>query len=220
MQLIEDLRADHDLIDQVLGSLRAYVTARLAGQGEPADGPRFIAFFRHFAGEHHHGKEEDVLFRALWERAELPAERGPIAALTGEHGRMGEVLEALAVLLEGPLRDEADRRRLRELATDYSRSLWRHLDAENSVLFPESEAHLRRFNIRELPAPPMTEAQRVARDAGAGLVPVYPPEPDPGVFRGDGCIACPSYNVTCDGVEREWWTDHAWEDFEERMSGE
>lgn len=219
MQLIENLRADHELIETVLGSLRAFVTARLNGQGDPADGHRFMVFFRSFAGDYHHALEEEVLFRALWERAELPADRGPIAALSGEHRRLGGLLEAMAVLLDAPLA-AADRLRLQQLAVDYSRSLWHHIDAENSVMFPESEAHLRHFHIRELPARPMTEVERAARDAGVALVAAYPPERDLDVFRGDGCIACPSYNVTCDGLEREWWSDHTWEDIQERMSGD
>ena len=220
MQLIEDLEADHRLIEQVLGSLRAFVTARLEGLGDPADGAVFMTFFRRFAGDYHHAREEEVLFRALCEQAELPAERGPIAALTGEHRRMGEVLEAMAVLLEEPLAAPESRTRLQALAVDYSRSLWHHIDAENSVMFPESQEHLRQFNIRELAARPMTPIEAAARDAGAALVAAYPPQEDLDFQRGDGCIHCPSYNTTCDGLEREWWTEHAWEDFNERMSGD
>ena len=220
VQLIDDLEEDHQLIEQVLGSLRAFVTARLAGQGDPADGPVFTAFFRRFAGDYHHAREEEVLFRALSEQAELPSERGPIAALTGEHRRMGEVLEAMAALLEDPLTAPEPRNRLQALAVDYSRSLWHHIDAEQSVMFPESREHLRQFNIRELAARAMTPAEAAAREAGAALVAVYPPHEDLDFQRGDGCIHCPSYGTTCDGLEREWWTEHAWEDFNERMSSD
>src|SRR5512141_852317 len=129
MQLIEDLRAEHELIEQALGSLRAYVTARLAGQGDPADGARFMAFFRRYAGDFHHHKEEEALFKALAERAELPAHRGPIAALTGEHQRMASLLDGLGELLGAPLTTAEDRQRVQALAVDYSRSLWRHIDA-------------------------------------------------------------------------------------------
>ena len=38
------------------------------------------------------------------------------------------------------------------LAMEYSRTLWLHLDAENSVLLPESEARPRRNNVTELPS--------------------------------------------------------------------
>ncbi|MDP1833115.1 MAG: hemerythrin domain-containing protein [Geothrix sp.] len=220
MQLIEDLRTEHDLIEQVAGSLRAFVTARLAGQGVAADGVRFMAFFRRYAGDFHHGKEELVLFHALATQAELPADRGPLAALTGEHRRMAGLLDALEGLLGGPLAVEADRQRIQALAVDYSRSLWRHMDAENSVLFPESEERLRRAHIRELPSRPMTGAELAAHGAGLALVAAYPPQRDPEAIRGDGCVACPSYGTACDGLEREWWTDLEWEDMWERMSSD
>lgn len=220
MQLIEDLRAEHDLIEQALGSLRAFVTTRLAGHGDLADGPRFLAFFRRFAGDFHHHKEEEVLFRALVDKAELPADRGPIAALTGEHQRMGGLLDAMEELIAAPLESEAERQHLQALAVDYSHSLWRHIDAENSVMFPESQERLRRFHVRELPSRPMTKEERLAKEAGLALIATYPPQHDPEVHRGDGCIACPSFGTTCDGLEREWWTDLEWEDMEERMQSD
>jgi hemerythrin-like domain-containing protein len=220
MQLIEDLRKEHELIEQAVGSLRAFVTARLAGQGDPADGTRFMAFFRHYAGDFHHDKEEAVLFRALVDRAEIPEDRGPIAAITGEHRRMAQLLDGLEPLLGSPLLAAAERTRILALAVDYSHSLWRHMDAENSVLFPEGQERLRRFHIQELPSRPMTEAEQQAREGALALLAIYPPEHDPEVNRGDGCVACPSFGTTCDGLEREWWTDLEWEDMHERMSSD
>lgn len=220
MRLIEDLRAEHELIERMAGSLRAFVAARMAGQGDPADGARFMAFFRHFAGTFHHDKEEAVFFKALAERAELPAHRGPIAALTGDHQRMGALLDGMAGLLDGPHETPEARQRLQDLAVDYSRSLWRHIDAENSVVFPEGQERLRRFHVRELPSRPMTDLERAAHDAGLALVAAYPPQHDAEVHRGDGCVACPSYGTACDGLEREWWTDLEWEDMWDRMSSD
>ncbi len=220
MQLIEDLREEHELIDQVLGSLRAFVLARLAGQGDPADGARFLAFFRHFAGDFHHDREEQVLFKALIERAELPSDRGPIPALTGEHRRMGGVLEAMAGLLDGPLITPEAKTRLQELATDYTRSLWRHLDAENSVMLPESEERLRRAFVRELPSRPLTPAEYGAREGALALLACYPPVEDPTLIRGDGCMACPSHGLTCDGLEHAWWTEEEWEHRPSRLGGD
>ncbi|MCM2249747.1 MAG: hemerythrin domain-containing protein [Geothrix sp.] len=220
MQLIEDLQREHELIEQVLGSLRQFAEARLDGRGDPADGARFMAFFRRYAGDFHHHKEEEILFRALVERAELPAERGPIAALTGEHRRLADLLDAMEGLIGAPLADAAGRQRLRALAVDYSRSLWRHIDAENSVLFPEGEERLRRFHVRELPSRPMTEAEAAAREGGLALLASYPPLHDAEVHRGDGCVACPSFGTACEGLEYEWWTDLEWEDAEERRGGD
>jgi hemerythrin-like domain-containing protein len=216
MKLIDDLRAEHDLIEQVLGSLRTFVNARLAGQGDPADGLRFMAFFRRYAGDFHHHKEEEVLFRALAERAELPAHRGPIAALTGEHRRMAGLLDGLESLLGSPLPTDEDRRQVEALALDYSRSLWRHIDAENSVLYPQGEERLRRFHVRELPSRPMTEAEAAAREGALALIQNHRPMHDAEVHRGDGCVACPSFGTTCEGLEYEWWTELEWEESEER----
>lgn len=219
MQLIEALRAEHELIEQVVGSLRTFVDRRLAGQGDPADGARFMAFFRRYAGDFHHDKEEEVLFQALTERAEIPADHGPIAAMTGEHRRMGGLLDAMDPLLGAPL-EAADRPRLQALALDYSHSLWRHIDAENSVLFPEGQERLRRFHVQELPCRAMTAEEVTAREDGLALITRYPPTLDPEVHRGDGCVACPSYGTTCNGLEREWWTDLEWEDMWDRMSSD
>ena len=90
----------------------------------------------------------------------------------------------------------------------------------NSVLFPEGQERLRRFHVRELPSRPMTEAEAAAREAGLALLALYPPVPDPEAHRGDGCVSCPSYGTTCEGLEREWWTDLEWEDMWERMSSD
>jgi hemerythrin-like domain-containing protein len=220
MQLIEDLRTEHALIEEVVGSLRAFVAARLAGHGDLADAPRYMAFFRRYAGDFHHDKEEEVLFRALVEQAEVPGERGPIAAITGEHRRMARLLDGLEPLLGSPLESEADRLRLQALAVEYSHSLWRHMDAENSVLFPEGQERLRRSHVGELPSRPLTEAEAKAREGALSLLVLYPPQHDPTVHRGDGCVACPSFGTTCDGLEYEWWTDLDWEDAQERRNSD
>jgi len=218
MQLLEELRAEHDLIDQVVGSLRTFVAARLGGTADPADGPRFIRFFRVYAGHFHHAREEDTLFVALHERAELPNDRGPIAVMLGDHERMARVLDQLEAALAAPL-DTADTRgALEASAVEYSRSLWLHIDAENSVLFPEGQERLRRHGIYELPGRPMTTDEQDARAIGETLVQQYRPMEDPGIIRGAGCVICPAFTQDCRGLEREWWTELEWEEFEDHLS--
>jgi hemerythrin-like domain-containing protein len=215
MQLIDELVAEHALIEDVLGSLRAYVEARTAGGADPADGGRFLRFFRLFAGDFHHAREEDTLFAALVAKAELPADRGPIATMIGQHAHMAGLLDQMQPLL-GPL-DPASEPRLRALAVSYSHALWHHIDAENSVLLPESEARLRRHHVLELPSRPMTAEEQEARAGGELLRVRYPPLPDREVLRGDGCALCPAYGETCRGLEREWWNEWEWEEFEDHM---
>ena len=149
MKLIDTLQDEHVLIDQVLGSFRAYVDGLVNGTAGPNDGRRFVAFFSEFAGHFHHDREERVLFEALVKEAELPGDSGPVHALLREHAEMEEWLREMTPLLERTPESDDDRGRLRALAILYSHALWRHIDAENSVLYPEGEERLGRCGIRD-----------------------------------------------------------------------
>ena len=56
-----------------------------------------------------------------------------------------------------------------------------------------------------------------AREDGEGLRETYPPRLDPSLIRGEECVICPHYGQTCDGIEREWWSDAEWEEFPDRV---
>lgn len=216
MKLIDTFQEEHVLIDQVLGSLRTFVEELVAGTAHAADGKRFAAFFTEFAGRFHHDREECVLFDALVKEAQLPRDRGPVHAITHEHAEMDEWLRAMTPLLEhGPQSDD-DRARLRTMAIRYSHALWRHIDAETSVLYPEGMERLRRCGVRELPDRPMSETEAAARDGAATLPLRYPPLEDDALVRGEGCFLCRAYGETCNGLEAEWWTDLEWDEFYDR----
>lgn len=213
MKLIDAFQDEHVLIDQVLGSFRTYVGRLVDGTADPDDGRRFTVFFTEFAGHFHNDREERVLFDALVTETELPGDRGPVHAVTHEHAEMKGWLREMAPLLEQSPQSEDERVRLRALATRYSHALWRHIDAENSVLYPEGVERLRRCGIRELPDRSMSEAEAAAREDAAALLVRYPPVEDDALTRGDGCFMCRAYGETCDGLEAEWWTDLEWDEF-------
>lgn len=217
MKLIEELRAEHQLIEKVLGALRTFAKRWGAGGVPASDADGFVRFFLLFAGTWHHGREENTLFSALTEHAELAKGSGPVRSLFDQHEQMAVVLEEIVPLLrrEGLSPDEA--RRLEEAVLRYSRALLAHIDAENSVLLPESEERLRRAGIRELSSRARTPEEERARAEGERLAAAYPSDEDPGAIRGEGCVICPSLGVTCRGLEQEWWTDPEWESFEERQ---
>jgi hemerythrin-like domain-containing protein len=217
MELIAQLRAEHDLIEQVAGSLRTYVRARARGEGDPGDGLRLLTFFRLYAGHYHHAREEDTLFVALQREAELPGDRGPIAVLVDDHRRMGRLLDDMAPLIGADALEEPGRLRLTVLALAYSEQLWHHIDAENSVLLPESEERLRRRGVYELPGRDLTAEEEAARVDGLALVAAYPPAPEPDVLRGEGCVMCPAFVDNCRGLEREWWNEWEWDEFEDHL---
>lgn len=212
MRLIEELEREHDEIDRALGALRAFVAARRRGEADAADGATFVRFFREYAGHHHHAREEQVLFPALEQALELRNDQGPIPNLTREHGELAVILGKLSA----KLRDGAADEETEALAIAYSRGLWLHLDAENSVLLREAAFRLPRAGVHELPTPPPSAEALAALEAVRALVLRFPYGEDPGVIRGQGCIVCPSYGVTCDGLERAWWTASEWEEAADR----
>jgi hemerythrin-like domain-containing protein len=213
MKLIDTFQDEHVLIEQVLGSFRAYVDELVTGTADPDDGRRFAAFFTEFAGHFHHDREERVLFNALVTDADLPGDRGPVHALLREHAEMEEWMREMTPLLEQGPQSEVERDRLRALAVRYSHALWRHIDAESSVLFPEGTERLGRCGIREMPDRPMSQAEAAAREGGARLPSRYPPLADASLTRGDGCFMCRAHGETCDGLEAEWWTELEWQEF-------
>ena len=217
MQLIDELVAEHDLIEKVLESMRAFVDARIRGSAEPSDGVRFIRFFRIFAGHFHHAREEGILFVALVQKAELPADRGPIAVMIADHARLAGLLDQMEPLFGTTDLDPASSDRMQTLAVAYSRALWHHIDAENSVLLPESEERLRRHHVTELPSRALSEEEQEARSCGVDLLAKYPPIRDAEALRGDGCALCPAFGNTCRGLEREWWNEWEWEEHEDNV---
>jgi hemerythrin-like domain-containing protein len=217
MHLFEELRAEHDLIESVAGSLRTYVSQRVRGQGDPADGPRFVRFLRSYAGHYHHAREEETLFAALMARAQLP-ERGPIATLVADHRHIATLLDQIDALVGRATLDVEGLRQLESLAVDYTHALWRHIDAENSVLFPESEARLRKAGVRELESRPPSDEETMARSLGEALAVRYPPLHDAAAMRGDGCVCCPAMGETCRGLEFEWWNEWEWAEFDDHLA--
>lgn len=209
MQLLEDLRREHERIDAVLGSLRTWAARFAAGDAPLADRDVFVTFFSVYAGSFHHEREEELLLPALTRSANLPSKTGPIAVILEDHRAMAKLLRSIAAASDPIV--------LQDLTLRYSHALWQHIDVENSILFPESEDRLRRNGVRELDARAMTRAEEDAAALGLALVALYKPiEPD--LTRGDGCVMCHAYGDTCRGLEREWWNEWEWEEMSEHIA--
>ena len=142
-----------------------------------------------------------------------------MAVLTEDHRRIRAQLAEIAPLLGAEL-DPAAASRLEALVVAYSHALLHHIDAENSVLFPESEARLLAASVRELPGRGPTHDEARAGEDGDALALRYPPTHDPDIIRGEGCILCPAFGVSCRGLEREWWNDNEWDEHPGRVGHE
>lgn len=215
MSFFDELSAEHEQIERVVGALRTFVAARRAGTADAADGARFLDFFRRYAGAWHHEREERQLFPALVTFAGLPGERGPIAVVVRQHRTLEEFLAQLAQSLEAPAWTADDAALAHRRADQYADLLLHHIDAENSVLLPESRARLLPADAATLVSRPLDDDERRALAAGQALATRYPPTEKAALLRGDGCVMCPEYNVSCRGLEREWWSAEEWERLEQ-----
>jgi hemerythrin-like domain-containing protein len=132
MKSIDRLVAEHDIIERGLSVLEKVVAQIEAGQSVPNDFPKWAPqFFRQFADQCHHAKEEDLLFPLLKERG-IPEEGGPIGVMLQEHllgrdcvRRMREASEA--VEFDGPAFAAA--------AKEFIPLLRQHIDKENTILY-------------------------------------------------------------------------------------
>ena len=136
MKSIDRLVAEHDLIERGLVVLEKVVAQIESGQPVPDDFPKWAPqFFRQFADQCHHAKEEDLLFPLLKERG-VPEEGGPIGVMLQEHvlgrdcvRRMREASEAAE--FDGPTFAVA--------ANEFIPLLRQHIYKENNVLYPMGE---------------------------------------------------------------------------------
>lgn len=205
MLLLDHLRTEHELIERAVGSLQAFAASPAQ---TPADREAYLRFFRLYAGRFHHAREEDSLFPALVRETAAPADRGPLKMLLEAHHAMAHLLDRMAAAQGADLPAVAGR---------YGSALLHHIDAENSVLFPEAATRLGRAGVRELPDRAPDAEESAARDAMEPLLAKYPPREIRDLIRGDGCVSCEAYGSGCDGVEREWWTELEWEDVFHRI---
>ena len=202
MRLIEQLKAEHQLVDAVAGSLIHFAALAASSESSKQDVSDFVHFFRVFVAGYHHQREEAILFPALVGRAEVPADRGPLPSIEADH-------RAAAALVDEFEAAGGDRAKAADVARRLAHHLWEHVDKENSVLLPESAERLRRNGVTRLEGREPTADEDTARRLGENLTERFPPLDDPEVVRGDGCIACSAFGETCGGIETEWWS--TWE---------
>lgn len=202
MRLFDEFRAEHLLVDRVAGSLIRFAEMAAGGESSEEDVADFVNFFRVFVAGYHHEREEQTLFPVLVERAEVPADRGPLPSIEADHRTAATLVDEL---------EEAcgNLERVADAARRLAHHLWEHVDKEDSVLFPESSERLRRNGVTRLEGREPTAEEEAARGLGERLTVRFPPLDDPEVVRGDGCIACSAFGETCGGIETEWWND--WE---------
>ncbi len=144
MNGIELMVLEHTYIKRMLNVMRSASYGVL--KGEPIvrkDFDQMIDFVRNYADNHHHGKEERMLFNRMME------ELGPVAEKLVRHGMLVE--HDLGRLFIRQLEEALDRVEAGEdearldvigNAIGYTDLLTRHIDKEDNVVYPFSQNNL------------------------------------------------------------------------------
>ncbi len=140
MQATNVLRDEHQGILAMLDVVEAAAYRVRLGEEVPADlFVRATEFFRNFADQCHHSKEEKELFPALVAHG-IPNQGGPVGVMLAEHGegraliqRMGDAAGRFA---------QGDRSAVPALASStlsYVQLLRAHIQKEDRMLFPMAD---------------------------------------------------------------------------------
>ena len=137
MTPIEVLMDEHRVIERAITALTAYARAIANGADLPRpDLGKLVSFLREYADAFHHGKEEDILFRAMVDSG-MPKDSGPLAVMLSEHTEGRRLTGTLADLAVGEAAwGQEERRRLLFAAAGYARLLREHIQKEDRVLYP------------------------------------------------------------------------------------
>lgn len=136
---IELLKNEHQLILSAIASLETFVELYAKGDrsGRHEDLAAFVRFIRSYSDAHHHGKEEDILFKQMIEGG-FPSEQGPIAVMLSEHDEGRSLVRGLADVSEKAETDvtETDRHLVKENGLAYAELLTQHIQKEDRILYP------------------------------------------------------------------------------------
>jgi hemerythrin-like domain-containing protein len=129
--------SEHRVIESAITALTGY--ARLVASG--GDAPRsdlagLVSFLQDYADTHHHGKEEEILFRAMVDHG-MPVDGGPLAVMLAEHTEGRRLTLSLSEISAGEgAWDQEERRQLWLAATNYAQLLTAHIQKEDRILYP------------------------------------------------------------------------------------
>ncbi len=129
---------DHELILQALDALEQRLIRLEAGGDDGAYFEKAVQFLRTFADKCHHGKEEDLLFKAMVNKG-FPLQGGPIAVMLSEHEAGRGFIRGMAAGAARLGTDPSGARQLIDNGRAYIQLLRGHIAKENQILFPMAE---------------------------------------------------------------------------------
>jgi len=129
----EVLSDEHRVIERVLAVVERLTRSPVESSLD--NWKKALDFFRHFADQCHHLKEEKILFPVMEEHG-IPRDGSPIGMMLTEHeeGR-GYVRSMLAAVSLIEAKNQAAKETLLEIARAYLRLLREHIQKEDEILF-------------------------------------------------------------------------------------
>jgi hemerythrin-like domain-containing protein len=150
-QLIIELKEEHRTIERLLASLiRVAAHANVGDQVTKPLLTNHVTLFRVLADSFHHGREEEILFKAMHESG-MPYERGPLSVMLREHDEGRKCVSVLAEIATapGPL-SASNLEGIRHYAAAFAELLSSHIAKEDNVLYPMAEDRLGLEGLAEL----------------------------------------------------------------------
>ena len=133
------LAQEHDLILQALDALETILSRLEAGGApDPAYFEKAVEFLKTFADKCHHGKEEDLLFKAMVNKG-FPLQGGPIAVMLSEHETGRAFIRGIAAGAARLGTDPSGAKQVIDNGRAYIQLLRGHIAKENQILFPMAE---------------------------------------------------------------------------------
>lgn len=186
MEATRSLREEHQVILQVLECFESVLRDGRESQCVKREAfEPFVLFFRRFADQCHHAKEEDKLFPVL-ERNGIPREGGPIGVMLQEHVDGRAHVAAVAEHLDAADRgDTAATETVLRHGEAYLELLRGHIDKEEQCLFEMADQAVRGDDLTALAqaylevegTPEYRERNDQCRAIAARLIATHSPRP-------------------------------------------
>lgn len=151
MKPTDILSQEHRVIEQVLDCLEQIAT-RCETQGilDGHDATSAISFFRTFADQCHHGKEEAHLFPAM-EAKGFPRDGGPTGVMLSEHDQARDYVRGMSAAIAAAAQgDPAAQAQFVHHARSYLELLRQHIQKEDHCLFAMANRALDAADQRQL----------------------------------------------------------------------
>lgn len=152
MDAINLMMEEHENIKRVLASIRKLCIGVLNGKAVDVElFYKIIDFVKNYADQHHHSKEETILFKKMSEELGERIANGPIYGMLAEHdlGRlyMMNLENALKEIEKGNLDARVD---VIANAIGYADLLSRHIFKENTAIYTFARKQLSKESMEEV----------------------------------------------------------------------